>query len=90
MTLNEAIKHCEEKIDCTKCGMQYKQLANWLKELKIFRENNDIEKCILYLRRNGYIVKNELRICRKILMNVLNLMKKGKVKTVANVHVRFV
>lgn len=34
MTLDEAIEHCKEKADCTKCGMEYLQLAEWLIELK--------------------------------------------------------
>ena len=39
MTLDEAIKHCEEKAQCgTACGMEHKQLAEWLKELKIIRK----------------------------------------------------
>ena len=33
MTLNEAIKYYEE----TECKEDYKQLANWLKELKCLR-----------------------------------------------------
>lgn len=40
MTLNEAIKHCEEKskeLGCTKCGKEHAQLAEWLKELKRYR-----------------------------------------------------
>ena len=36
MTLDEAIEHCEEKAKCgDSCGMEHKQLAEWLKELKI-------------------------------------------------------
>lgn len=41
MTLDEAIQHCEEVSEnCTneKCSMDHKQLADWLKELKILRE----------------------------------------------------
>ena len=40
MTLNEAIKHCEEKskeLGCTKYGKEYTQLSEWLKELKRYR-----------------------------------------------------
>ena len=33
MTLDEAIEHCEEKAQCgTACGMEHRQLAEWLKE----------------------------------------------------------
>lgn len=39
MTLDEAIEHCEEKAECgDSCGMEHKQLAEWLKELKMYRE----------------------------------------------------
>lgn len=35
MTLEEAIKHCEEKgRGCTKCSAEHRQLAKWLIELK--------------------------------------------------------
>ena len=38
MTLDEAIKHCEEKVDsCDNCAEEHKQLAEWLKELKGYR-----------------------------------------------------
>jgi len=45
MTLDEAIKHCEEVADgmteqgkCTECAAEHRQLAEWLKELKQLRE----------------------------------------------------
>ena len=37
LTLSEAIKHCEEKIDCTQCGEEHRQLAEWLKELQHYK-----------------------------------------------------
>lgn len=38
MTLEEAIKHCEEKgRGCTECAAEHRQLSNWLKELKNLR-----------------------------------------------------
>ena len=39
MTLDEAIKHCEE-IECKndECKEDHKQLASWLKELKCLRK----------------------------------------------------
>lgn len=37
MTLDEAIKHCEEKSDCSECSKEHQQLAEWLKELKKLR-----------------------------------------------------
>ena len=40
MTLEEAIKHCKEKAcDNTQCAIEYRQLAEWLEELKKYREN---------------------------------------------------
>ena len=40
MTLDEAIKHCEDVADskCDECGVEHRQLAEWLKELKQLRE----------------------------------------------------
>ena len=41
MTLNRAIKHCEEKaaeLGCTECGKEHLKLAGWLKELKRWRK----------------------------------------------------
>lgn len=41
MTLEEAIKHAEEKSKgCSKCNEEHKQLAEWLKELKYYREKS--------------------------------------------------
>lgn len=44
MTLDEAIEHCKEKSDCTKCGMEHQQLAEWLIELK--RRRNVMEQIV--------------------------------------------
>ena len=43
MTLNEAIKHCEEvALSCQgdekKCALQHVQLMQWLKELRVLRQ----------------------------------------------------
>jgi len=40
MTLEEAIKHCEEVADnnTCECAMEHRQLAEWLKELKAIRD----------------------------------------------------
>lgn len=49
MTLEEAIKHCKEK-SCgeSQCALEHKQLAEWLMELKAYRQKygilNSIEK----------------------------------------------
>ena len=38
MTLDEAIKHCYEKADCSECGQEHKQLGEWLEELKHYKQ----------------------------------------------------
>lgn len=38
MTLDEAIDHCKENIDCTECGKEHQQLMEFLIELKLRRE----------------------------------------------------
>ena len=45
MSLDEAIKHCEEvaeNCDNSECGKEHKRLAKWLKELKAYRDNRGI------------------------------------------------
>ena len=42
MTLEEAIKHCNDKVKelgCTECGKEHQQLLEWLKELKEIKDN---------------------------------------------------
>lgn len=38
MTIDEAIQHCDEKSDCSECGKEHKQLAHWLRELRLLRK----------------------------------------------------
>ena len=40
MTINEAIKHCEDVASSQRneCGEEHKQLSEWLKELKCLRK----------------------------------------------------
>lgn len=47
MTLDEAIQHCQEK-SCNndECSMEHRQLAEWLTELKQYRENSFTYKLI--------------------------------------------
>ena len=47
MTLDEAIKHCEEVINssCTSCGEQHRQLQEWLIELQQYRQSGSVEEC---------------------------------------------
>lgn len=42
MTLEEAIKHCEdkEKHQTGKCALEHKQLRLWLEELKSLKEKH--------------------------------------------------
>ena len=40
MTLNEAIHHAESCTNDSPCGLAHKQLADWLKELKEYRDGN--------------------------------------------------
>lgn len=57
MTLDEAIQHCEEKARCgDACGLEHKQLAEWLKELKGYRmreetkpTKEDVKKVLDYM-----------------------------------------
>ena len=42
MTLDEAIQHCEEKALCgDACGLEHKQLVEWLKALKDYRMDEE-------------------------------------------------
>ena len=42
MTLEEAIKHCEENVcDNSECSLEHKQLGEWLKELQELKRNNN-------------------------------------------------
>ena len=38
MTIDEAIEHCKEKEDCSKCGLEHKQLREWLEEYKVLKD----------------------------------------------------
>lgn len=40
MTIDEAIEYCKEKEDCSKYGLEHKQLREWLEELKVLRKLN--------------------------------------------------
>ncbi len=83
ISLEEAIKHCEEKIDSTECGMQHKQLAEWLKELKKMREHGSVAQCILHLKRNGYVVKKFTKNMQMDSDECVALDEKGKSKDCA-------
>ena len=53
MTIDDAIKHCEEVADgfteqgkCAECAAEHRQLAEWLKELKQLKEQEFCEDAI--------------------------------------------
>ena len=46
MTLDEAIKHCYEKADCSECGQEHKQLGEWLEELKHYKQLEETGRLI--------------------------------------------
>ena len=53
MTIDEAIAHAKETADtrtdlCDKCREEHRQLAEWLKELKLLRADYEKQKSINY------------------------------------------
>ena len=60
MTLDEAIKHCEEKANeygcCDDCRIEHKQLADWLKELKALKEKYNVQKYTTVMNYTHWIV----------------------------------
>ena len=42
MTLDEAIRHCLDKENCSQCGQEHKQLREWLEELKDLKTRYNI------------------------------------------------
>ena len=40
MTIDEAIEHCKNIKSCDECKKEHQQIAEWLEELKAFRNNN--------------------------------------------------
>jgi len=70
MTLDEAIKHAREIADnkkCTECGENHRQLADWLEELKYYREECEtfkVKKIIQPLKPINTVTGN-VRIVEK-------------------------
>lgn len=59
MTLEEAIIHCIEKSEnCkTECQKEHKQLAEWLKDYKRIKDNENIKLEVKYF-------DDEFEVCR--------------------------
>jgi hypothetical protein len=71
MTLDEAIKHCEEVAEklciCDECAEEHRQLAEWLEELKTYREFADwLAKAVLEEDWEESADFNAEVICRKL------------------------
>ena len=74
LTMQEAIKHCEEKTDCTQCGEEHRQLAEWLKELQKYKDLEEQDRLIKLPCKIGDTVYghfqcydgNEIRECKVI------------------------
>lgn len=65
MTLEEAIKHCEEKgRGCTECAADHRQLSNWLKELKNLRRKQP---------QNTWKPSDEqIKVCKEVYADILS------------------
>jgi hypothetical protein len=100
MTIDEAIKHCEEVAerkeasykadlalglgtnDCKECAKEHRQLAEWLKELKTYREFADwLANAVLEEDWEDSFDFNTEVICRK-------LTKLGKLKVADNKYMK--
>ena len=81
MTLDEAIKHCEKRAKenrtegCIECAKDHEQLAEWLKELKEYREFAHYLARLIFREQltDDFEAEKEL-ICRKL--NKLGIIEK--------------
>ena len=78
MTIEEAIVHAQETANtrtdlCDKCREEHRQLAEWLKELKLLRADYEKQKSINYelLKENQEFV-NENKELKRLLRLALN------------------
>ena len=62
LTISEAIEHCNEKIDCSECGQQHAQLAEWLKELQRYK---DLEEQGRLIKVEYATIVGEFGVCSK-------------------------
>lgn len=81
MTLDEAIKHCEEVADgmteqgkCTECANEHKQLAEWLRDYKRLLEREAVlDKIRAEIEQIKSIMNEEIiNNNRKDLINFVN------------------
>lgn len=65
MRLDEAIKHAEEraKMDCSDCAKEHRQLAKWLRELKLLRGKDQYDNGMLKtkLSEDGKVINFSLK-----------------------------
>lgn len=106
-TLDEAIQHCEEVANkqfsegCSECGNEHIILAEWLKELKMFRHLSSIisynkhisQVCdirtseLLNLLCNSEISSEEIRIKSEIISNDLIKAELNVTKAISSIMI---
>ena len=89
MTIDEAIRHCEEEAEkymeygieteCYQCGKEHEQLAEWLKELKERRNEGELRysKLVKIVEEEyevqGYHVREKYYCCPNCELTLGNL-----------------
>ena len=84
MTLEEAIKHCDEVSNqqCNACGTEHKQLADWLRELKELRA--DCAHCIyMYGENSTHKYPQEIEVMLRLQERLENLLRECSDKATA-------
>ena len=74
MTLDEAIKHSEDKVkelSGCECSKEHEQLANWLKELKQYKENDNATNIVECKAFNCENYKDGKCMLKKVRMVVI-------------------
>lgn len=93
MNLDEAIKHCEEvaDYDCynekqLKCASEYRQFAEWLRELKAVREAwSQLVETVVEIKDNAVDDKDSdsnARDMARFFFNYLRVLEEGIMKEV--------
>ena len=82
MTIEEAIAHAQQAADtrndlCDKCREEHRQLAEWLKELKLLRADYEKQKSINYelLKENQEFVNENKELKRLLRLAVEEITK---------------